>query len=232
MRARMEKDKVEEMPACTSVDEVSLPVVVENKMVEDTTLAPAFRISASSFLDESLLDGRHLVVKCTLGSERPIDTDALTNCGASGYSFIDEQFVCQHNLPRYQLRTPRALEVIDGRPISSGVITEIVRIPMSIGGHRENLPAFITTLGQYPLVLGIPWLNQHGVVADFGKNTLTFSPECMKRGCMHKATTIQGTPPLPKRENTPESPPPKKNTASPRKLCIAAIGPASYRRML
>jgi len=41
---------------------------------------------------------------------------------------------------------------------------------------------------------------------------------------MHKPTTIQGTPPLPKRENSPEIPPPK--------ISIAAIGPASYRRML
>ena len=108
-----------ETPACISG--VSLPVA-ENKIVEDAISVPAFRISASSFLDESSLDGRHLVVKCILGSAEPIDTEALTDCGASGYSFIDEQFVSQHNLPRYQLRTPRALEVIDGRPISSGDI--------------------------------------------------------------------------------------------------------------
>ena len=123
---------------------------------------PSFKVSAFSLsnvpLEERDMDGNHLIIKCTLSSETPIETPALVDCGASGFAFVDEEYARQQNFPMYQLRVPRALEVIDGRSISSGDITHIVKIPMTIGGHRETLPAFVTKLGHYPLVLGIPWL--------------------------------------------------------------------------
>ena len=225
----------------TEVTEETTPAWVEDAMDGDLKSPGPFSISASSLLDESSLDGRHLVVQCLLGHKNEIATHALTDCGASGFAFVDEQFARQHNLPRYQLRVPRALEVIDGRPISSGDITEVVRIPMTLGGHREDLPAFVTSLGQYPLVLGIPWLNHHGVVADFAVNTLTFSDRCKGR-CMQQATTIQGSPPIPpknpakapEREKAPVPPAEKApdREQAPEPISIAAIGPVSFRRML
>ena len=57
--------------------------------------------------------------------------------------------------------------MIDGGPISSGEVLELVRAPLEIGGHREEVAAFVTLLGQYPLVLVIPWLSFHHVNVDF-----------------------------------------------------------------
>ena len=105
------------------------------------------------FLDESQLERNYLVVDCTVNNE--IGSLALIDCGATGLTFIDEQFVSQQNLPRHRLRVPRALQVIDGRPVSSGNIIELDRIPLNIGGHIEDIAAFVASLGQYPLVLGI-----------------------------------------------------------------------------
>ena len=87
----MEEDnKVAEMPACIS-EEYPAPASKKRRRKKKKTI---FKISASSLLDESALDGRHLVVKCSLGNENPIETPALTDCGASGFAFVDEQFVC------------------------------------------------------------------------------------------------------------------------------------------
>jgi hypothetical protein len=100
-----------------------------------------------------------LVVDCTLTSgNNRISTHSLLDCGATGFSFIHEQFVSQHNLPRYTLRVPRSLEVIDGRPILSGDVTELVRVTLDIGGHREELAAFVTSLGQYPVTHVAEWM--------------------------------------------------------------------------
>ena len=117
----------------------------------------------------------HFVAKYSLAIEKNlIETCALVDTGATGYAFANERFVSQHNIPRYQLKTPIVLEVIDGRTIESGEIREYINVPFNMNGHREELPALITQLGQYSLVLGTPWMRKHGVKIDFDNETLTF----------------------------------------------------------
>jgi len=82
----------------------------------------------------------------------------MIDTGTTGFAFIDENFVRQHNFPRYRLNPPRDLEVIDERPIESGQITHLTKISFQIQDHTEMLPAFITKLGHFSLVLRIPWL--------------------------------------------------------------------------
>jgi hypothetical protein len=108
-------------------------------------------------IEEGSMDGNHLVMTCTLSlNNKEIPTHALIDCRATGYTFIDQDFVDHHQLSPHPLRTPRALEVIDGRKISSGDITHMVEAQLSIQEHQERLTMFVTKLGHYPIVLGIP----------------------------------------------------------------------------
>ena len=103
------------------------------------------------------MEGKHLVILCNLFfGDKTIATHALIDCGATGVSFVDENFACHHQLPLTALKYPRAIEVIDGRPISSGDITHTANVTLSIREHQEQLPMFVTKLGHYPIVLGIP----------------------------------------------------------------------------
>ena len=63
---------------------------------------------SARFLDKSQLDGNHLKMERSLNNE--IGLHARIGCGATGFAFVDEQFVSQHNLPRHQLHVPRTLE--------------------------------------------------------------------------------------------------------------------------
>jgi predicted aspartyl protease len=147
-----------------------------------------------SSISERDLDGAHLIVECSLFyNKKEILTHSLIDSGASGFAFIDEKFARQHNLPMYSLKVPRALSVIDGREISSGDITHLVKLPMKIGKHREEISAFVTSLGQYPLVLGIPWLQKHNVKINFKENELIFdSLECLHWKHMTRVTKVPG----------------------------------------
>ena len=51
------------------------------------------------------------------------------------------------------------LTVADAKIISSGVITHTVCIAFALGAgaHRKVLELFVTRLGQYPVILGLPW---------------------------------------------------------------------------
>ena len=80
-------------------------------------------------VEENAIVGSHLVVTCILkDSNFQLPTHALVDCDATGYAFIDEDFARHHNLSLYRLKTPRSLEVIDGRPIESGNVTHLTKL--------------------------------------------------------------------------------------------------------
>jgi hypothetical protein len=66
------------------------------------------------------MDGNYLISMCTLSLDsKEIPTHTLITCRATSYAFIDQDFANHHHLPLYLLKTPCALEVIDGQKISS-----------------------------------------------------------------------------------------------------------------
>ena len=117
----------------------------------------------------------------------------MADCGATT-SFIDSLFAHLHGLNFSLLQHPRDLTVADGRPVSSGTITHTVQISFTLGAHTETLELFVTTLGQYPVVLGLPWLRKHDPRIRFKDNTITFNSEHCLEHCntTHQAMTICG----------------------------------------
>jgi hypothetical protein len=74
---------------------------------------------------------------------------------------------------------------------------------------------FVTKLGHYPIVQGIPWLKQHDVAIRFASNLVTFSSQYCLAHCNDRAVTIRGT--------SKDPPGPLAVNATP--LSIAMIGP-------
>ena len=143
-------------------------------------------------MTEDQLDGKHTVVSCSLSfGDIRIQTHALIDCGATGYAFIDEEFACQHQIPRFPLKKLGIVEVIDGRPIASGDITHLAKAALSIQNHHDNLPMFITALGHYLIVLGVPWLCQHDVGLRFALDLITFGSQYCLAHYTELPTTIK-----------------------------------------
>jgi hypothetical protein len=147
------------------------------------------------------MDRNHLVVPCTLSDrDIKIDTHSLVDCRCTGLSFMNEAFARQYNFPRYQLKNPKIVEVIAGHPMSSGDITEYVEVQCTIGDHHETVTTYLTSLGYYPLALGIPWLKRHDVTINFAKNDIQFSsPRCLPHHAMVTPIPIKGL--MPERRN-------------------------------
>jgi hypothetical protein len=101
----------------------------------------------------------------------------LVDFGAT-FSFIDQTFVTQHNIPVVKKSTPIPVKVIDGRTIASGVIThEITPLELCIGKHAKNIVLNIITTPNHPVILGLPWLEAHNLIIDWQSRTLTFSTQ-------------------------------------------------------
>jgi hypothetical protein len=151
-----------------------------------------FSISKVDVLEGSM-GGKHLVITCSLTiRDQVIQTHALIDCGATGIAFMDQDFARHHEVPLRELKEKRQVEVIDGRTIESGDITHLAEVGMNIQDHKEKIPMFVTKLGHYPIVLGIPWLRLHDVAVRFASNTVTFGSQYCVNHCHDTPVTVQG----------------------------------------
>jgi hypothetical protein len=106
---------------------------------------------------------------------------------------MNEAFAYQYNFPHYQLKIPKTVEVIDGHRISSGDITQYVEVQCTIGDYYETLTAYLTSLGHYPLILGIPCLQRYDITMNFAKNDIQLSsPGCLPHCAIVTTVPIKG----------------------------------------
>jgi len=99
---------------------------------------------------------------------------------------------------------------------AENVITHLTQVTMNINNHKEEVLMFITKLGHYPIVLGLPWMRRHDISISFSKNTITFDSDFCLTHCRPKnAVTIQGI-----------------SIHPPEKLSIALIAGSTFTRTL
>ncbi|KAH0606111.1 uncharacterized protein H6S33_003772, partial [Morchella sextelata] len=153
---------------------------------------PPVSVLPAAAVSEDKMSEDSFVVTCSV-SQNPdsfIPTYALIDTEASGYAFIDESFVRHNNLAMTPLRKSRQVDVMDGRPIQSGEITHIVNVLLDIHGHRETASCFVTKLGHYPIVMGIPWMRRHDVTIRPKENLLVFDSQSCCQHCSLSGTTV------------------------------------------
>jgi len=61
-----------------------------------------------------------------------------------------------------------------------------------IHDQKEQLSKFVTKLGYYPIVLGIPWRRMHDVAVRFASNMVTFWSQYCTTHCHDAPVTMQG----------------------------------------
>ncbi|KAL0177165.1 hypothetical protein M9458_026059, partial [Cirrhinus mrigala] len=80
---------------------------------------------------------------------------------------------------------------LDGRPLGSGKIrytTDNIHLQIE-PSHRETIRFFVITSPQTPVILGYPWLNQHGPSVSWATRTIThWSPYCQEH-CLSTASS-------------------------------------------
>jgi hypothetical protein len=114
--------------------------------------------------------------------------------------------VCQHDFTLSSFHKDRILEVIDGRPMSLSNIMHLASPELDINSHREDTSIFVTKLGNYPLILGFPWLRHYDVSVSFAKNMVTFnSPFCTLHCNFPSYFPISTTPNVPPCQPSPIS---------------------------
>jgi hypothetical protein len=110
-------------------------------------------------------------------NNKRIDTYAMIDSGATG-NFVNQEFVKKYNLVTSPLSEELSLNVVDGRPIASGKISKKVVSKLFIKNcHLENVSFFISAIGPFSVILGLPWLEKHDPSIQWEKRDLTFDSE-------------------------------------------------------
>jgi hypothetical protein len=148
-----------------------------------------------------------LPVTLRSGSKR-LPTYAMTDSGAQGKGFVDQNWAESQKLPLLRLKEPIRLEVFDGREAETGLITHYAKVQMEVQDHQETIRLYATQLAHYPVILGMPWLKLHDPRVGFASHTFTFDSEYCQRNCNapERPTKIHALHDLPARARPPNLP--------------------------
>jgi len=117
----------------------------------------------------------------------------MIDSGATS-SFINNNFVKDHNLPLDKKPLSIPLHVIDGRPIVSGEITHnTIPLNLLITNHSEEITLDVTQLGTYPVILGIPWLKKHNPTILWKDHRILFKNKYCKKNCISESMILEET---------------------------------------
>lgn len=89
-----------------------------------------------------------------------------------------------------RLAKPRKLKLADDH--LAPLITHCAQVYFRLGEHYDEIWCFVTSLGKFDLILGMPWLEQHDPKLSFRGRTLTFDSDfCTSRCFLHnKSCTV------------------------------------------
>jgi hypothetical protein len=107
-------------------------------------------------------------------------TTAMVDCGAIE-NFIDERYAKQNNIPLQRKAIPRRVLAVDGREGANGPETHDAVVDLTINNHYETIRLHCITIGNSPIIVGLPWLRKHNPNIDWKEGRVTFdSAKCAK----------------------------------------------------
>jgi hypothetical protein len=109
------------------------------------------------------------------------NTTALIDCRASE-NFIDKGYTAANGIPMQRKAIPRRVLTVDGSEVAGGPVTHDVQVGMTINHHKEDIRLHCITIGNAPVILGLPSLKLHNPTIDWHAHRLSFhSDKCADR---------------------------------------------------
>jgi len=91
------------------------------------------------------------------------NTTALVDSGASKI-FVNKAYAEASGIPMQQKVTPRRVLIVDGSEVTGGPVTHDVQVHLTINDHEEDIRLHCITIGNTPIILGLPLLKLHDPV--------------------------------------------------------------------
>lgn len=122
----------------------------------------------------------HLTLNACINA---VPTTALIDSGATGI-FMHQDFARHCGAEIKQKALPREVRVVDGRVISSGLITHEATMQLEVENHHEVVVADITNTGRYSCILGTSWLVRHDPTIRWSLKKVVFESAYCQHNCL------------------------------------------------
>ena len=120
-------------------------------------------------------------------------TTALVDSGASE-NFIDKAYAEASRIPMQQKATPRRVLTVDGSEVTGGPVTHNAQVHRKINHHKEDIRLHGITIGNAPVILGLPWLKLHDPVIGWKNHTVKFHSDHCAEKCLPSSPRASAVP--------------------------------------
>jgi predicted aspartyl protease len=110
-------------------------------------------------------------------------TTAMVDCGATE-NFIDKKYAEQVGIPLDKKKIPRTVLAVDGREVASGPVTHDITVELAINNHRETIKLHCITIGNLPIIVGLPWLKKHNPKINWREGKVRFDSDKCAKECL------------------------------------------------
>ena len=98
----------------------------------------------------------------------------MVDSGATG-NYMDPRFKEQLGILGIEKARPEPISGLNGENLGGHLTVESGFVPMAVASHLERMNFDVTPLGQYDVVLGIPWLRNHNPEIDWKTGQMNFT---------------------------------------------------------
>jgi len=136
----------------------------------------------------------HIMAKIQLhGGKASVTINAMIDAGATE-DFIDREVCNKHGIRMIKAKNPREIYLADGKPSAMGPVTNMTKVPMDIGSHRELATFQVANLQNYEVIVGMPWLREHNPTIDWKDKRITFNSERCTTWCLKSSLVAYPVP--------------------------------------
>jgi len=121
------------------------------------------------------------------------NTTAQVDSGASE-NFIDKAYAEASGIPVQQKATPRRVLTVDGSEVTGGLVTHDAQVHLTINHHEEDIRLHCITIGNAPIILGLPCLKLHDLVIGWKNHTVKFHSDHSAEKCLHSSPRANTVP--------------------------------------
>jgi len=110
-------------------------------------------------------------------------TTALVDSGASK-NFIYRAYTEASRIQIHQKAVPSRVLTVDGSEVTGGPVTHDAQIHLTINHNEDDIRLHCITIGNAPIILGLPWLKLHDLVIGWKNHTVKFHSDHCAEKCL------------------------------------------------
>jgi hypothetical protein len=118
----------------------------------------------------------------------------MVDCGATE-NFVDKNYAQKIQIPMDEKKVPCRVLAVDGREVTSRPVTHDTMVELIVNDHCEKIKLHCITIGNSPIIVGLPWLRKHNPTIDWKKGKVIFDSDKCARECLdtspHARTVLE-----------------------------------------